>query len=69
MHEMGQCTWAAIYCCTPTANEIGAIMMGDGHDDSISDRVIIINRRNGGGLQHISALHLAHPAAICALIS
>ncbi|CAI5722376.1 unnamed protein product [Peronospora effusa] len=45
---------------TPTADEIGAIMVGDGHDGSISDRDIIIKRRNDGGMQRISALHSAY---------
>ena len=45
---------------TPTADEIGAIMVRNGFDGSISDRDIIIKRRQDGGLQRISALHSAY---------
>ena len=45
---------------TPTADEIGAIMVGDGFDGSISDWNIIIKRRQDGGLQRISALRSAY---------
>lgn len=41
---------------TPAADEVGAIMVGDGHDGSISDRDIIVKLRSGK-LQRISALH------------
>ena len=44
---------------TPTANKIGAIMVGDGFDGSISDRDIVLKSRDGR-LQRISALHSAY---------
>ena len=44
---------------TPTTNEIGAIMVGDGYDGSISDRDIVLKRCDGR-LQRISALHSAY---------
>uniref|UniRef100_A0A7N0UU60 ATP-dependent DNA helicase n=1 Tax=Kalanchoe fedtschenkoi TaxID=63787 RepID=A0A7N0UU60_KALFE len=44
---------------TPIANEIGAIMVGDGYDGSTCDRDIILKCRDGC-LQRISALHSAY---------
>ena len=44
---------------TPSANEIGAIMVGDGYDGSTYDRDIVLKSRDGR-LQRISALHSAY---------
>ena len=44
---------------TPTANEVGAIMVGDGTDTEEKTRDIIVKKK-GGPLQRISILHPAY---------